>query len=363
MYLYLIWGILALFSITEIAKLKIKNCLKLYNWIYGVVLVCVFLLSMLRWENGTDWEPYYDYFNLVTIDPDYGYMEPGFTWLCYFNSQYMNYTWHLGVMALLCILPIAKRVKEFSPFPLFSLLIWFTVSFAHMFPVRQTIAISLFVFSWKYIQERRLIPFLCMIALAATFHLTVLIVIPIYFLWNKHIPAKFFILAIIAVFIVSVASSQTFANLLSFVGGNSLFEEKLDNYMDNGEETFGSAYSPLQVLFRGCVNRSFYFFIPLFFLNKCRKGNVVMNGMFNMYFYSFLLFLMVTPISVALGRLCVYTDMSQLLLLPYIFTLKINRKSALLMMCIILIYLCIRFRGVVFNYEDLYIPYHCVLFN
>lgn len=363
MYLYVIFLVLALLSIGETCKIKVNKSSSLYKYAYGGILVAVFLLSMLRWENGTDWKPYYDYFNLVAIDPDYGHMEPGFTWLCYFDSQFMNYTWHLGVMALLCILPIAKRVKEFSPFPLFSLLIWFTVSFAHMFPVRQTIAISLFVFSWKYIQERRLIPFLCLIALAATFHLTVLIVIPIYFLWNKYIPAKFLILGIIAVFIVSVASSQTFANLLSFVGGNSLLEEKLNNYMDNSEEAFGAAYSPLQVLFRGCVNRSFYFFIPLFFLNKCRKENVNMNGIFNMYFYSFLLFLMVTPISVALGRLCVYTDMSQLLLLPYIFTLRINRKSALLMMCIILFYLFIRFKGVVFNYEDLYIPYHCVLFN
>lgn len=363
MYLYVIFLVLALLSIGETCKIKVNKSSSLYKYAYGGILVAVFLLSMLRWENGTDWKPYYDYFNLVAIDPDYGHMEPGFTWLCYFDSQFMNYTWHLGVMALLCILPIAKRVKEFSPFPLFSLLIWFTVSFAHMFPVRQTIAISLFVFSWKYIQERRLIPFLCLIALAATFHLTVLIVIPIYFLWNKYIPAKFLILSIIAVFIVSVASSQTFANLLSFVGGNSLLEEKLNNYMDNSEEAFGAAYSPLQVLFRGCVNRSFYFFIPLFFLNKCRKENVNMNGIFNMYFYSFLLFLMVTPISVALGRLCVYTDMSQLLLLPYIFTLRINRKSALLMMCIILFYLFIRFKGVVFNYEDLYIPYHCVLFN
>lgn len=70
-----------------------------------------------------------------------------------------------------------------------------------------------------------------------------------------------------------------------------------------------------------------------------------------------------TPISIALGRLCVYTDMSQLFLLPFVFILKINRKSALLMMCIILFYLFIRFRGVVLNYEDLYIPYNCVLFN
>lgn len=363
MYLYVIMTLLAVLSILEIAYIRIKGLPKFYLFSYCCIILLFLFLSTFRWENGTDWDSYYNYFYLMQSSFEKAFMEPGFSWLCHINSIYLNYTWHLGIIAFLSIVPVAIRIRDYSPFPLFSLLIWFCVVFAHIFAVRQMVAVSLFVFAWKYIEERRLVPFLCLIVLAATFHLTALVAIPIYFLWNKHIPAKILVLSIIIVFIISTVSSQTFANLLSFVGGNSLFEEKLDNYMDNGEETFGSAYSPLQVLFRGCVNRSFYFFIPLFFLNKCRKGNVVMNGMFNMYFYSFLLFLMVTPISVALGRLCVYTDMSQLLLLPYIFTLKINRKSALLMMCIILIYLFIRFRGVVFNYEDLYIPYHCVLFN
>lgn len=362
MYLYLIWGILALFSITEVTRLKISDQPKFYNWIYGIILVCIFLLSMLRWENGTDWDPYYEYFNRVAIDPDYGYMEPGFTWLCHIDAQFMNYTWHLGVIALLCILPVAKRVREFSPFPVFSLLIWFSVSFAHMFPVRQTIAISLFVFSWKYIQERRLLPFLCLLALAATFHVTVLVALPIYFLWNRRIPAKLYVLVIGVVFVISMVSSQVFADLLNSVGG-PLFEEKLEEYLENSEETFGSAYSPMQALIRGCVNRSIYFFLPLLLLNKKRESGTTMNAIFNMYFYSFVIFLMVTPLSVALGRLSVYTDMAQLLLLPYVFTLRMSRANALVLVTVMLLYFFIRFRGVVFNYEDLYIPYNCVLFN
>ena len=173
MYLYVIFVVLALLSIGEVCNLRVNKSMAFYKYAYVGILIVVFLLSMLRWENGTDWDPYYEYFNIVAANPDSGYMEPGFTWLCHIDSLFMNYTWHLGVIALLCILPVAKRVREFSPFPVFSLLIWFSVSFAHMFPVRQTIAISLFVFSWKYIQERRLLPYLCLLALAATFHVTV----------------------------------------------------------------------------------------------------------------------------------------------------------------------------------------------
>ena len=362
MYLYVIFIVLAVLSIGEVCQLKIKGYPNFYKWAYIAVLVVVFLLSTLRWENGTDWDTYYDYFLLVGGNIDAGYMEPGFTWLCHFDYNYLNYTLHLGILAFLCIVPVAVRIKQFCPFPIFALLIWFSVIFAHMFPVRQTVAISLFVFSWKYIQDRRLVPFLCTIAVAATFHATVIVTLPIYFLWNRYIPAKIFVLVIGIVFVVSVVAGQIFENLLYGIGG-VFFEDRLSEYMENSEETFGSAYSPLQTMIRGCINRSVYLFVPLFLLNAKRKENEVMNAIFNMYFYSFVLFLMVTPISIALGRLTMYTDMAQLFLLPFVFTLKMARKSSLIIVVVMILYFAIRFRGVIFNYEEAYIPYHCVLFN
>lgn len=362
MYLYLIFIVLSLLFILEVSNVRIREFPLFYKSAYIGILCIVFFLSMLRWENGTDWTPYYEYFSLVAIDPSLGYMEPGFTWLCHIDSKFLNYTLHLGIIAFLCIIPVGKRVWQYSPFPLFSLLIWFTVGFAHMFPVRQTIAISLFVFSWKFIQERKLIPFICIIAIAMSFHVTAIIAFPFYFLWNRYIPAKVYVLTISVFFVISIFAGQIFSNLLYGVG-SAFFEAKLNEYMGNSEEAFGGAFSPMQVLIRGCINRSFYFFLPLFLLNARRRSEPVLNGFFNMSFYSFILFLISTPLSVALGRMASYTDMSQILLLPFIFTVRMSKKNALALSSIVLLYLCVRFRGVIFNYEDLYIPYHCVLFN
>lgn len=363
MYLYLILSFLAVVSFLELAKFRINGNPHFCKATYWGIIVIIIFLSTFRWENGTDWKPYYDYFTLAGLFPENGYMEPGYTWLCYINYQLTgSYIFHLGVMALLCILPAAKRNRQYSPFPFFSLFIWFCVSFAHMFPVRQTIAISLFVFSWKYIQEKKIIPYICIIVLAATFHLTVLIALPIYFLWHKYIPAKIYICIIGITALLSVLSSNIFSNILYSLGG-TLIETKLNEYLDNADSTFGSAYSPIQTLVRGCINRSFYFIFPLILLNSKRTEIPILNGMFNMYFYSFLIFIAVTPLSVALGRLTVYTDMSQLFLLPYVFNLKMNRGSKFILIGIVISYLTIRFNGIVFNYRDLYIPYHCVLFN
>lgn len=358
MYLYLILSFLAVVSFLELAKFRIKGNHHFYKATYWGIIVIIIFLSTFRWENGTDWKPYYDYFTLAGLFPENGYMEPGYTWLCYINYQLTgSYTFHLGIMALLCILPVAKRIRQYSPFPFFSLFIWFCVGFAHLFPVRQTIAISLFVFAWKYIIERKCWRYLIIIAIAASFHYTVLVTIPVYFLWKKHFSAKFFLYFLGAVFVFSLTSSQVLSNLFYTLGG-SLFEQKLSSYMENSEETFGAAYSPMQILVRGCLNRSLYLFIPLLFLNKRRNTDTFMNGIFNMYFYSFILFLCTVPLSVALGRLATYTNMAQLFLMPYLLTVKMNKGTAYIIIVVLMLYFLIRFNGVVNNYYELYIPYH-----
>lgn len=362
MYLHVLFYILCLISFGELAKLRIRDIPYFYKMAYWGIIYIIIFLSTFRWENGTDWKPYYEYYSLVGLFPEQAYMEPGFTLLCYIDYQWLSYTSHLGVIAILAIVPVARRIRDFSPFPLLSLLIWFSVSFAHMFPVRQTIAVSLFVFSWKYIQEKRFKPYICILIIAATFHYTVLIALPVYFLWHKYIPTKIYIWVIGIIVLASIIASNLISNLLYSLGG-SFFEAKLNAYLDNPDSNFGSAYSPMQTLIRGCINRCFYFIFPLFFLNIKRKEIPVLNGMFNMYFYSFIVFIAVTPLSVALGRLTTYTDMSQLFLLPYIFNLKATSTSKTILMLIIISYLAVRFNGVIFNYRDLYIPYHCVLFN
>lgn len=365
MYLYIIFTLLSVLAIMEVCHIRIKGVPNFYEISFCVILIVVFLLSTLRWENGTDWNTYYDYFSYVGKNLDSAYMEPGFSLLCYFDYKYFNYTLHLGVIAFLCIVPIAIRIKQFSPFPILSLLIWFSVSFAHMFPVRQTVAVSLFVFSWKFINERKFLQFIFTTAIAATFHLTVLITVPVYFLWRKYIQTKVYILIIGVVFIISIAVNQLFGNALLLMGniGGGIIEAKLSAYIENSEEAFGSAYSPLQILVRGCVNRTIYFLIPLILIGYRRKHDRVLNAVFNMYFYSFLLFLIFTPFSIALGRLASYTDIAQTFLLPFLFTVKMNRTNIIAIAMITLFYFAVRFDGVISNYRDLYIPYHSVLFK
>lgn len=360
MYLYLIFILLTLFSFFELLKIKVKKtpyfCLSIY-WLF---ILLFFVLSTFRWERGTDWDPYYIYYLIQSHISYKGYMEPGFTLLTSINSTLFNYTMQLAFVAFLSIIPIAWSCRKFSPFPILTLLIWFATSLGNIFPVRQSIAIALFVFSWKYINENNLKNFLIVILIATTFHLTAIITLPIFYFWNKTYSKRFFIYIIILLSFISIFIENRLINNIYSIGGGFI-QEKLEAYIGSPDETFGSAYSASQILIRGIINRSFFFFSSLILLDKARRIDSKLNAFINLYFYSFCLFLLLTPLSPALGRFCTYTDMSQTIIIPYLFLYRIKTRINLYCLYIIIIfYFYFRFKGVIYNYYDLYIPYNSI---
>ena len=63
MYLYLIFILLLAGSFLEIFDSKRQGTAQI---IYYLTLSILFLLSFLRWERGTDWSGYYDYFSNIS---------------------------------------------------------------------------------------------------------------------------------------------------------------------------------------------------------------------------------------------------------------------------------------------------------
>lgn len=362
MYLYLIFFLFLILSFCQIIPLRIKNNPSFFHDSYWLIVLLFIFLSTFRWENGTDWESYLFYFNFLSVPTLIGYMEPGFTLLTSINAYFANYSTQLFCVAFLSIVPISIRIFKISPYPIVSLFVFFCTSLANIFPVRQSIAIAIFVFSWKYIIEQKKIKFLICIALAISFHYSAIITLPIFFLWQRRFSTKYIIISVLIMAIISFGMSNLGVSVISYLGGD-FFANRIDNYLNNGDETFGSLYTKDQILIRGIINRSLLLFIFLCFLNRFRLQNNIINGLIIMYWYSFMLFLFVTPISVALGRFTNYSDTSQLLLIPFIFSVKMKRSSKIIIAFILCLYLMFRFNGVVNNYYDLYIPYNFVFFN
>lgn len=362
MYLYILFGILVILTILEIGKVRIRKFPRFYKVAYWYVIFFFLFLSSFRWENGTDWISYLDYWNAfpdVTVE---GYMEVGYTFLSSFTHwAWNNYTIHLSIMAFVCILPVSFIIYRYSPYPFLGLLVWLSCYFAHIFPVRQTIAVSLIVFSYRYISRCELFKYIICLALAFSFHYTSIVALPLYWIWNTYFTRKTILLILCCTCGFSLLYSSFVSDIMFLLGGD-FFNSQLQSYLgDDSDNTFGQLYTPQQVLVRGLMNRALLLVVGLLLLNRLRVKDRFFCGIFNAYVAGTLIFLLVVPLAVVGVRLCAYYDIAQVFILPFLFTLKMTKENRIVLYILVCFYLYIKFKGIIVNYQDLYIPYHFVL--
>lgn len=111
----------------------------------------------------------------------------------------------LMIIATIVIYSYAKFILDYSPFIWLSLLLFILVNYYQsFFLLRQYLAMSVFLFSIKYIIKRDSIKFGLCALLAISFHLTAVIIIPVYFLYGITYSTKNIFLLLIAAIIVIV---------------------------------------------------------------------------------------------------------------------------------------------------------------
>ena len=90
----------------------------------------------------------------------------------------------LVFMAAFILLPIFAWIKRESQWPLLSLIVFVGMGMwnSSMFILRQWCAMAILTFSYKYIKERRFVPFILLVLIAMTFHRTAAIFILAYFM-------------------------------------------------------------------------------------------------------------------------------------------------------------------------------------
>lgn len=358
MYLYIIYCLITCFSLREIAinRKSIRN--RKSKIIYILFVLLFIILSSCRWENGPDWDSYYvtwKWFSEISI---VGELEPGYILLTSINHWLVNdYSFHIFIMALITIIPVSITIYKYSPYPLFSLYVWYVCYIAHIFNVRQTIAISFIFCSIPFIINRKFIRYFIVVLISCFIHKTAFIALPIYWLWKVRINKKSAIIYLLICCIISLTLSNIITNLINLLGGE-LFEAKLNFYLnEHSDSTFGQIFSHQQMLIRGLFNRGVIIILGLYLLDKIKENNPFLNGIINIYYFGSIIFFIFTPLHPAFTRLTTYYDLFQILLIPSLFLYRMTKNVRFILFLIVFLYLCIRFKGVVLNYEDLYIPY------
>lgn len=200
MFLYIavaIWPILMAFIFNYHKKrTAAKNTSK--NIHILLALLPMFILIALRsGEIGADTGGYIKYFNLsidMTVPDmlDRYRLEEGYILFINFLSTFITknplvYQIIYTSVYLVCIWDFCCQMEDDDAF-LFSFFFATLGNYMFMFTgVRQCIAMSLCLLSYRFVRKRKIIPFLIIIALAFTFHRTAILFLAVYFISGRKV--------------------------------------------------------------------------------------------------------------------------------------------------------------------------------
>jgi hypothetical protein len=360
---FIVFGILLILTSLDLFFLGSKLGSKSKLFLLSIAGILLLLFSGLRWNTGTDWDNYLKLFNDLDNLPlgETGF-EIGYEYLVRFSVLVFNsYTGTLFTVSFIIIFFTYYNLSKYSPYPLLSVLLLFSYSInSSGFGYRQDIAIAILFFSFSFIQKRKLFWFTISIVLATTIHQSAILFFPAYwvyrFKWNRQ--------NIIILSITILASLYIVNSLSSFL---FLFESrgssKLHFYIESGfEDSFLPRDNPYLILLRGIVSRIIFIIIAIIYFVKRKDNDDKIVGVFNLYFFSVLIFLVLGQVSYVFTRFARYYEIFQILLFPLIIKASPKRLK-LFFVIIIIIYSTYKFSNIILNDKDIYVPYKTVFFK
>lgn len=329
---------------------------------FGISVFLLFILSVIRWDTGTDWDSYFDIYKWIEIpweNMNNG-MEFAFNMVNHLGKFiFDSYTGVLLLFAIIIYICIFKSYTFFSQYPITTLFLSFSISFASMLFVRQNVALSILLISLICVHEKKIYYFLLLVFIASLFHRTAWIFLLVYPIYHKYYKSSFlFILLFVTVFI-SLALSEF---LFSFVGnlGLGVISKKIEMYLEAGAEDNTMTFSTTTVLIKGLMNRILLLGVYFFYLNDVRKTNVMINGLLNIYILGTVLYCATLPLSISLARIAVYMDIVQIFVISYIIYDQNKLLNRICLFCLFSLYFCLRFYTFIISYRDEYIPFETI---
>ncbi|MGK9126758.1 EpsG family protein [Olivibacter sp. SA151] len=355
--LYMVLGTFALLDLIKNAE-KIKHIL---FWFFVLVLI---FISSIRWNVGTDWYSYTDYFSKVESyveKPETNMMERGFTYLNYIVKVFTdNYSILLTLIAILTIGLKARFIYKHENIMLLSLFLYFCYYMADIFAVRQYLAISITLWSIPSIIKRRVIPFIFIITIASLIHVTAVFFIFAYWIYPMRFSPKLIYISLLVSLILGfVDIGGLLARLAMHLAGvDSRVGEKLLFYNEETLDMSGNLYVAFAI---GVAKRAI--FLPLFIAFQPHVAQIdraKYTGYLNLLVFGniiYFLFMVSLPV---MARLSTGFLLFEIFVLAYlVFYLK-DKGLRLVAFLVLLLFGAFRLYNLISVYYDLYVPFETI---
>lgn len=176
--------ILGLFSLNKYEKYK--------PIIFNIIVVYSIFIFCCGYMTGSDWKNYELMYNDIEWDNLFSLKKE---WFFYFfmalfkmlGFGFFPFLIFCKVLVFIISVNFLKN-NTIQPYIPFAIFLSYNVLFLFVDnPLRFMIAIGIVFFSYKYLFDRKFCPFLLIILLSSLFHISALVMIPVYFLSNYSI--------------------------------------------------------------------------------------------------------------------------------------------------------------------------------
>lgn len=329
-----------------------KNKTEIGNYIAYTI---IFLLIALRYDIGYDYSGYVYKINILANEfnmPNvkFGierYTEPFFTFLTYLLKDFNNAYIHvIAIHALIWTIFIYKTFKYYSIHMLGILLVFIIgFVFVEMDQMRQGTAIAVFLFSTRYIKERKFYRYLMFILFAASIHFSAIFLIVFYFA-GYYKPNKLIYAITIILFYVFFNANQSI----------QLYEHLVTNYFPRytlyNYETSTALEQFTSIGYR--IRTAFYCIVWIFIIYKLPDNE---NTLANLLFVGALVFIIASG-AMNIRRMSNFFTFTTVISIPLIYQLKKYRYILLLLVFGLFVFFI---RDMIVGLHQGCIPYKLIL--
>ncbi|MEB7715533.1 EpsG family protein [Staphylococcus equorum] len=228
----------------------------------------------------------------------------------------------IAILATIFLIAIFWLIYKYSHNNLLSIILFISLGylFFSLTGLRQTLALSLIIFSYKYIRERKLIKFVLLVLFASLFHSTAIIFLIAYPFAYVKLGMKHILILSAAIITNSLFYSQVNGVLEKFI-----VNDQYEYYLNNMETLNYSGFFIQLIIFIFCV--------------VLKKNLLPQNpkdiSLYNLIFIGLLIQLFSTNIAVAF-RISLYFSIFSIILIPNIINSIKNINIKILLYIIII---------------------------
>ncbi len=324
-----------------------------------LTLLSLFIIGCLqsfRWETGTDWFPFWDFFvNSKTFDDYFSSdFEFGYAFFNYIvGILTRNYTFFLAIYSFIMMWLYRKAAIDNGSYLIIIILFMFCGA---VLPVRQALSIAIVFYGYKYLIQRNFIPFLFVVLIATSIHRSAIIFFPSYFIVNYKFSSKVLLLSYILSVLIGLSGTMLTWMINIFLtyglGVEGVLAEKLGAYLSG--RAANEPISFVQFIF-SLLSNVIWIFLFLYF--RIKNTNKRYDILLNIYFMGLIINRMFVLAAPDFARLALFYSGSFILLIALILE-RIKLSNRIILYVIVSIYCFSQMKNQIHGkYEGLYNPY------